>query len=489
MDRLLIITASPRGRRPLCLDEEVRAIRERLRASPRSNDLELHYYGAARYPDIEQAVRMLSPRFVHFAGYHSQEQGGPLLEDDERGPCDVSAEVFAELFKPRDGWVECLYFSTCYVGRYAEVLAKHVRHVVGMTQQVDDQVCVQFAAAFYGAVFENSGISDAFDSARRVLSVAKLGSGAPVLFSNPHYLNVAPAVETARSEAGVGTENRTRVLVLSANPADAHQLEIDVEVRSIRAGLHAAGQGQKFYILHCPAVRPADITREIQAFRPEIVHFAGHGLRGKTGLGIAVQDQLGGQQFLNSAILTKFFKFLSGHVRCVIWNSCNSAQLASQTSTHGPYTIGYETSISDQAAIQFAVEFYAAYGGGASLEASFELARAQLEAMDMKEAAIVRLFTSTPPAPEPEFLNIVPTKPTSAMSTLLREDVAVAAGLRGLQATKQGNEARTDALPNRRALRLALERMIATDADLDAFLIDYFPEIKRLLSGEMDRSG
>lgn len=486
MERILIITASPRNRPPLCLDEEVRGIRERLRASPRNTDLELHYYGAAQYPDIEQAVRTLRPRFVHFAGYDSPEHG-PLLEDEKRGPRGVSAEVFAEIFQAQDGWVECLFFSTCFVGRHAEVLAKHVRHVVGMTEQVSDKLCVRFAAEFYGAVFEGLAIADAFESARRTLSVEGLDVSAPVLFSNPRFLNALPAIENARPGIGGDAKDRKRILILSANPTGGHQLEIDTEVRSIRAGLHAAGRGPQFYILHCPAVRPADIIREILAFRPEIVHFAGHGRGAEDGLAVAVKDSAGGYQFLKSTILTTFFKCLVGSVKCVLWNSCHSAKLASQTSAYVTYAIGHDAVVSDEAAIQFAVEFYAAHGGGASIESSFELSVAQLEAMEMEEAASVRLFVGAMSEKGYESSDTRQPKLTLVQPRVTGDNSTITAGTRGLQATKQGTESEKGGLLTKREVRLAMDRLIPTDAELDAFLIDYFPAIKSLLSDGMDR--
>lgn len=429
---------------------------------------------------------MLRPRFVHFAGYHSPEHMGPLLEDEKRGSRGVSPEVFADIFKARDGWIECLYFSTCYAGRNAEVLAKHVRHVVGMMQEVSDQVCVRFASEFYGAVFDGLGVSDAFESARRILEVEGRGDGSPVLFSNPRFLNAPPAVEIARQTLDLEAVDRKRILVLSANPTDTHQLEIDVEVRGIRAGLHAAGLGQQYYILHCPAVRQSDITREILAFHPEIVHFSGHGLRVQKGLAVAVRDEEGRLQSLDNATLTNFFKFLTGRVQCVLWNACDSAELASQIAAYVPCSIGYEGTISDKAAIKFAVEFYAAHGAGASLEASFELARAQLSAMDVEAATMLRLFIRPLVEQSPTNPANLRLRMTSTPSLIKKSNIAMADNSNALA---QSDEiSRRESLPNKRALRLTLQRIIITDSDLQAFLIDYFPEIQSLLSEGMDRS-
>ncbi|WP_414588041.1 hypothetical protein [Scytonema sp. PCC 10023] len=68
-----------------------------------------------------------------------------------------------------------------------------------------------------------------------------------------------------------------KILIVAANPKQTSRLRLDEEVRDIQEGLERTRQRDKFILRQQWAVRPRDIRRAILDFRPNIIHFSGHG--------------------------------------------------------------------------------------------------------------------------------------------------------------------------------------------------------------------
>jgi hypothetical protein len=159
------------------------------------------------------------------------------------------------------------------------------------------------------------------------------------------------------------------ILLLAANPKGTASLRLQEEEREIKHRLRLAGYG-KVPIASTGATRPRDIQQAMLDFKPQIVHFIGHGA-GQDGL--AFEDELGQLKLVDSEALAKLFKLFSDRVECVVLNACYSKFQAEAISQNINYVVGMNQSIGDRAAIEFAVGFYTALGGGESLEFAYEL--------------------------------------------------------------------------------------------------------------------
>jgi hypothetical protein len=100
------------------------------------------------------------------------------------------------------------------------------------------------------------------------------------------------------------------------------------------------------------------------------VHFSGHG-SGQDGL--VFEDVTGQSKLIDSEALANLFKLFSSRVECVVLNACYSELQAKEISKHIDYVIGMSQSIGDRAAIEFAIGFYTALGGGESVEFAYKL--------------------------------------------------------------------------------------------------------------------
>jgi len=158
-------------------------------------------------------------------------------------------------------------------------------------------------------------------------------------------------------------------LVLAANPKGTKNLRLDEEKREIIDRLRSAGYG-KVPISSTGATRPRDIQQAMMDFKPQIVHFTGHGA-GQDGL--AFEDGTGRLKLVSSEALADLFKLFSERVECVVLNACYSEFQAKAIVRHINYVIGMSKAIGDRAAIEFSVGFYTAVGAGESIEFAYQL--------------------------------------------------------------------------------------------------------------------
>ena len=85
--------------------------------------------------------------------------------------------------------------------------------------------------------------------------------------------------------------------------------------------MRAARQREQFEIKSALAARSRDIHRSILEFKPQIVHFNGHGA-GQDGL--VFTDETGQTKLVDGAALARLFKLFKTSVNCVVLNACYS---------------------------------------------------------------------------------------------------------------------------------------------------------------------
>jgi uncharacterized protein YjbI with pentapeptide repeats len=160
------------------------------------------------------------------------------------------------------------------------------------------------------------------------------------------------------------------ILILAANPKTTPRLRLDEEVREIDAGLQRAKKRELFDLKQRWAVRVQDVYQSLLDFKPQIVHFSGHGA-GDDGL--ELEDETGKMQLVSTEALARLFELFASNIECVILNACYSEVQASAIAQHIPYVIGMNKEIGDKAAIKFATGFYSALGAGESVEFAYKL--------------------------------------------------------------------------------------------------------------------
>lgn len=173
-----------------------------------------------------------------------------------------------------------------------------------------------------------------------------------------------------------------KILIVSANPTNTNQLRLNEEVREIQAGLQRSKSRDEFKIIAQLAVRTDDLRRALLDNEPQIVHFCGHGAGHE---GLALEDNTGQMQLVNTEALARLFKLFKNKIECVLLNACYSEVQAEAIYQHINCVVGMNQALGDKAAIKFAVGFYDALGAGRSYEDAYEFGCSAIDIENIPE--------------------------------------------------------------------------------------------------------
>jgi ribulose bisphosphate carboxylase small subunit len=168
---------------------------------------------------------------------------------------------------------------------------------------------------------------------------------------------------------------KIRTLFLAANPKDTTQLAIDDEIREITYKIRLSEGRDVLEVVSAWAVRPDDLLQYLNQYKPQIVHFSGHG----NDIGeIILVDNNGDAKPVSKYALKALFTTLKDSIQIVVLNACYSRIQGEAINEAIDYVIGMNTAIGDRAAIIFAASFYRAIGFERSVQEAFDQATTAL---------------------------------------------------------------------------------------------------------------
>ncbi|MBT9147163.1 MAG: hypothetical protein DDT32_00915 [Syntrophomonadaceae bacterium] len=174
-------------------------------------------------------------------------------------------------------------------------------------------------------------------------------------------------------------ENRKmiKIVFLAANPVDTSRIRFDKEARTSDERLRLAECRALFDLKPQLAARTADIQQYVLRYKPQIVHFSGHGSASGE---IVLEDVSGGSRPVTVKAVEQLFCTLkrSVDIRCVVLSARYSARQARAISQHIECVVGISKAIRGEAAISFAADFYRPLGYGMSIREAFDLGCAQV---------------------------------------------------------------------------------------------------------------
>lgn len=189
------------------------------------------------------------------------------------------------------------------------------------------------------------------------------------------------------------------ILFLAANPIGTRRLCLAEECAAIDRELRAADCDFEFQSRW--AVTIDELMVHLNALRPTVIHFSGHGGDGghvtagplardvtaaaewNGSAGVYLQDATGAPQLVTADALTSLIESAASSARIVVLNACYSDTHADALCRVVDCVVGMDGAIRDDAALAFATSFYRALAhqrsvGNAIAQASATLAAKQL---------------------------------------------------------------------------------------------------------------
>jgi WD40 repeat protein len=207
--------------------------------------------------------------------------------------------------------------------------------------------------------------------------VATPGAASP---SSP--ASITPRRNRKRSPA------RHVLLFLAANPTGTSRLALDQECAAIEEELRGTTGRDDFDFRSKWAVGIDEMMRHLNAVKPAIIHFSGHGEPGD-GYIQEASIQLHGQQHqpqpVNARALTAMIASAAPSTRVVVLNACFTDAMAEAVREVVDCVVGMRGAIVDDSARSFAVGFYRALGNRRSVGNAFAQAVAVLAAKQLPD--------------------------------------------------------------------------------------------------------
>ena len=165
---VLFLASNPDTGIHLKLDEEARAIQEKIRMAEFRDAIRFESRWAVRPLDVLQAINETNPVAIHFSG-HGFETGELVFTDQNGAPKTVTAEAISSVVAASSERIRLFFFNACFSEEQAKAVTKHVDAAIGMTDSIGDEAARVFAAAFYSAVGFGKSVQESFAQARAAL--------------------------------------------------------------------------------------------------------------------------------------------------------------------------------------------------------------------------------------------------------------------------------------------------------------------------------
>lgn len=189
--KALFFAANPAFTTPLKLDEEIRAVTEKIRAAKYRDSIDLESAWAVRPDDLIQKLNEHKPQIVHFSA-HGDPSGEILFLDRGGNPKPVGAGAMQALLRTMKDNIRLVLLNACYSQSQARVLTQEIDCAIGMPTAVSDEAAIIFAASFYRAIGFGRSVTEAFEQGRTALLLEGLPEE-----NNPELL-VKDGVEPSR---------------------------------------------------------------------------------------------------------------------------------------------------------------------------------------------------------------------------------------------------------------------------------------------------
>ena len=160
--KVLFVASNPIDQSQLRLDEEIRAITAKIRASEHRDSVDLVSCWATRPSDFLQSLNEHKPHIIHFSG-HGSENEELVFQADDGSTKLITKEAIVTTMSTIADNIRVVLFNACFSKAQAEAVTKHTEVAIGMQDAIGDDAARVFAAQFYSAIGFGRSIKQAFD--------------------------------------------------------------------------------------------------------------------------------------------------------------------------------------------------------------------------------------------------------------------------------------------------------------------------------------
>ena len=199
------------------------------------------------------------------------------------------------------------------------------------------------------------------------------------------------APDLRRIKREKSSRSKLRVLYLLANPQSQGALRTDAEFRLVQEEIRGSKYRDKIDLIISPAADAKNILRGLNDYRPQIVHFSGHGGKGSIWLDDGkLAKSIGGAMRFD--LLVKALSATDSPPRLLVLNACDTLAGAEALLEVVEVVIAMAESVSDVGAATFAAQFYAAIASAQSTSVALNQGKVAMEAASLADARLPQMI-------------------------------------------------------------------------------------------------
>lgn len=160
------------------------------------------------------------------------------------------------------------------------------------------------------------------------------------------------------------------ILFFGASPNQHPLLNIDVEFREVQ---RAFDRDPNIRVIHSSATTLNNVPGFLQRHPAQLVHFAGHGSKNA----LILMDDSENPVEVEIGAIGRWISAVGKSVQIVVLNACFTAEQARQLAHFVDCTIGIDSPVRDENALEFTSLFYESLSLGRSVQTAFDVATAR----------------------------------------------------------------------------------------------------------------
>lgn len=204
---------------------------------------------------------------------------------------------------------------------------------------------------------------------------------------------VKPARQIAKSRGGTRTRKQAKlkIALLVTNPDSRASLQTGVEARYIDEGIRLEGKSEvELKVVLAPTLDT--LLDTLNSYRPDVVHFSGHG----GGQALLFDNEKAGDDggtVLDFDMIARVLGSTTAAPKLLVLAACDTVDGADRFLDRVPTVIAMADSIDDEAACEFSRRFYRSLSAGATIANALEQAKLVLESKGYSDANLPTLVT------------------------------------------------------------------------------------------------
>ena len=193
------------------------------------------------------------------------------------------------------------------------------------------------------------------------------------------------------SSRRVRSNARLKIALLVTNPDVRASIQTGVEARYIDEGIRLEGKAGEVDLKVIPAPTLDTLLDTLNSYRPDVIHFSGHG--GGSAL-IFDNEKAGsnGGTVLDFDMVARVIEATSASPKLLVLAACDTVDGADRFLNAVPAVIAMADSIDDDAACEFSGRFYRSLSGRATIAESLDQAKLLLESKGYRHANLPTLL-------------------------------------------------------------------------------------------------